>query len=100
MSGNGSNGGTPPGPRPGRGPSLPGALGEAVAASRAQGAVTGNGHELPATPPPTTKAGKAKLIAAGKLLRIVERNRDGSPWYARALRITNWRVLTQAFFLG
>lgn len=29
-----------------------------------------------------------------------QRNADGSPWYARALRITNWRVLSQAFFFG
>ncbi len=45
-------------------------------------------------------AAKPKLISREKLLKIVARNRDGSPWYARALRITNWRVVTQAFFFG
>ena len=34
-----------------------------------------------------------------KVKQNFERNRDGSPWYARALRITNWRILSQAFFL-
>jgi polyferredoxin len=41
-----------------------------------------------------------KLIAPKKLLRVVERNRDGTPWYARVLRITNWRIVTQAFFFA
>jgi polyferredoxin len=27
-------------------------------------------------------------------------NRDGSPWYARVLRITSWRILSQAVFFG
>jgi polyferredoxin len=27
-------------------------------------------------------------------------NRDGSPWYARVLRITTWRILSQAVFFG
>ena len=26
--------------------------------------------------------------------------RDGTPWYARVLRITNWRIVTQAFFFA
>jgi polyferredoxin len=62
-------------------PPLPGALGEAVASAKAP-------------------APKGKLIPVRKLLKIVERNRDGTPWYARALRITNWRIVSQAFFLG
>jgi polyferredoxin len=41
-----------------------------------------------------------KPIAPGRLLKIVERNRDGTPWYARVGRITNWRIVTQAFFFG
>jgi polyferredoxin len=41
-----------------------------------------------------------KLIAPKKLLKIVERNRDGTPWYARVGRITNWRIVTQAFFFS
>lgn len=41
-----------------------------------------------------------KLIATTNLMKIVARNRDGSPWYARAFRITNWRVLCQAFFFA
>jgi polyferredoxin len=41
-----------------------------------------------------------KLIAPQKLLRVVEKNRDGTPWYARVGRITNWRIVTQAFFFG
>jgi polyferredoxin len=45
-------------------------------------------------------APKAKLITTKSLLRVVERNRDGTPWYARVLRITNWRIVTQAFFFG
>ena len=31
---------------------------------------------------------------------LTRRNRDGSPWYARTLRITNWRILSQVFFLA
>jgi len=27
-------------------------------------------------------------------------NRDGSPWYARVLRITTWRIVSQAAFFG
>lgn len=27
-------------------------------------------------------------------------NRDGSPWYARTLRITTWRILSQGFFFA
>ena len=27
-------------------------------------------------------------------------NRDGSPWYARVLRITSWRIVSQAVFFG
>ena len=27
-------------------------------------------------------------------------NRDGSPWYVRTLRITNWRIFSQTFFLA
>lgn len=27
-------------------------------------------------------------------------NRDGSPWYARVLRITTWRIISQAAFFG
>jgi polyferredoxin len=46
------------------------------------------------------KPGKPKLISAHSLLKVVERNRDGSPWYARAARITNWRIVSQGFFLG
>ena len=41
-----------------------------------------------------------KLIDGKKLLKIVERNRDGTPWYARVGRITNWRVVSQAFFFA
>ena len=41
-----------------------------------------------------------KLIGAHGLLKVVSRNRDGSPWYARALRITNGRVVCQAFFFA
>src|SRR5215213_8093472 len=41
-----------------------------------------------------------KLIAPRGLLKIIARNRDGSPWYARALRITNWRIVSQAFFFA
>jgi polyferredoxin len=41
-----------------------------------------------------------KLITPQKLLKIVERNRDGSPWYARVGRITNWRIVSQAFFFA
>jgi polyferredoxin len=33
-------------------------------------------------------------------LRLPRANPDGSPWIARALRITNWRVLSQAFFFA
>jgi polyferredoxin len=43
---------------------------------------------------------KPKLISPQSLLKIVERNRDGSPWYARVLRITNWRIFTQGFFFA
>jgi polyferredoxin len=43
---------------------------------------------------------KPKLIAPRSLLKVVERNRDGSPFYARVLRITNWRIVTQAFFFA
>ena len=32
--------------------------------------------------------------------RLLRPNQDGSPWIARALRITNWRVLSQAFFFA
>ena len=70
-------------PPPGPGPKLPGMLGEIVAQARAASATS-----------------KLKLIAPKKLLKVVERNRDGSPWYARTLRITNWRIVSQAFFLG
>jgi polyferredoxin len=41
-----------------------------------------------------------KLIVPKRLLKVVERNRDGTPWYARVGRITNWRILTQAFFFA
>jgi polyferredoxin len=41
-----------------------------------------------------------KLITKKSLLRVVERNRDGTPFYARLLRITNWRIVTQAFFFA
>jgi polyferredoxin/Pyruvate/2-oxoacid:ferredoxin oxidoreductase delta subunit len=43
---------------------------------------------------------KATIIGKQNLLKVVARNRDGSPFYARVFRITNWRVLSQAFFLG
>jgi polyferredoxin len=42
----------------------------------------------------------AKLITAQSLLKVVSRNRDGSPWYARVLRITNARIVCQAFFFA
>ncbi|HUH01946.1 MAG TPA: 4Fe-4S dicluster domain-containing protein [Kofleriaceae bacterium] len=38
--------------------------------------------------------------AAKRVADTFEKNRDGSPWYARVLRITNWRILAQATFLG
>ncbi len=41
-----------------------------------------------------------KLIDTKKLLKVVARNRDGTPWYARVGRITNWRVVSQAFFFS
>src|SRR4030095_11629481 len=41
-----------------------------------------------------------KLIAPKGLLKIVARNRDRSPWYARVGRITNWRIVSQLFFLA
>jgi polyferredoxin len=41
-----------------------------------------------------------KLIGRSNLLKLVERNRDGSPFYWRLLRITNWRIVSQAFFFG
>ena len=34
------------------------------------------------------------------LERVTRDNRDGSPWYARALRITSWRIASQAVFFG
>jgi polyferredoxin len=37
---------------------------------------------------------------AGAKRSFFRPNRDGSPWYARTLRITNWRVLSQAFFFA
>ena len=27
-------------------------------------------------------------------------NKDGTPWYARVLRLTSWRILSQAVFFG
>jgi polyferredoxin len=41
-----------------------------------------------------------KLIQPNKLLKLVERNRDGTPFYARLGRITNWRVVSQLFFFS
>lgn len=34
------------------------------------------------------------------LERLLRKNKDGTPWYARVFRITNWRVATQAFFFA
>jgi hypothetical protein len=31
---------------------------------------------------------------------VTRDNRDGSPWYARVLRITHWRIVSQAVFFG
>jgi polyferredoxin len=42
----------------------------------------------------------AKLIGKDRLLKVVARNRDGTPFYARLLRITNWRIVTQIFFFA
>jgi polyferredoxin len=41
-----------------------------------------------------------KPIDPRKLLKLVERNRDGTPFYARLGRITNWRVVSQLFFFS
>ncbi len=38
-----------------------------------------------------------RLVKAAQ--KTFSKNRDGSPWYVRTLRITNWRIGTQAFFL-
>lgn len=32
--------------------------------------------------------------------RLLRENRDGTHWYTRVFRITNWRVFSQAFFLA
>ncbi len=40
------------------------------------------------------------FVPLERLKKQFEPNRDGSPWYARTLRITNWRVVSQAFFLA
>ena len=42
----------------------------------------------------------ASSSTRAKLLKVVERNRDGTPWYARVLRITNWRIVSQVFFFA
>ena len=39
------------------------------------------------------------FVPLSRLTQQFEPNRDGSPWYARVFRITNWRILSQAFFL-
>ncbi len=43
---------------------------------------------------------KAQIISRQNLLKFVAKNRDGSPFYYRLLRITNWRIVTQAFFFS
>ncbi|MBT8493402.1 MAG: 4Fe-4S dicluster domain-containing protein [Deltaproteobacteria bacterium] len=40
------------------------------------------------------------FVPLERLTKQLQPNRDGSPWYARVLRITNWRILSQAFFLS
>jgi len=38
------------------------------------------------------------FVPLDRLKRQFQPNKDGSPWYARVFRITNWRVVSQAFF--
>ncbi len=40
------------------------------------------------------------FVPLSRLKKAVAPNKDGSPWYARTFRITNWRVLSQAFFFA
>jgi polyferredoxin len=53
--------------------------------------------------PPAKASGRGggkPLISRQNLLKVVARNRDGSPFYWRVLRITNWRVISQATFFA
>lgn len=42
----------------------------------------------------------ANFVPIDRLRKQLQPNRDGSPWYWRALRITNWRIVSQATFFA
>jgi len=45
-------------------------------------------------------SGPKNFVPLSRLTKQFKPNKDGTPFYARMFRITNWRVVSQAFFFG
>lgn len=43
---------------------------------------------------------KANVSGFVPIERLLQKNRDGTPWYTRTFRITRWRIFSQFFFFA